>query len=153
MRYRLQLHRLRPSPALVVAMVAVIVASAGSATAARLITGKQIRNGSISTADLTRSTRAKLAGPAFIKVAADGSTISSRNVGVVTRNGPGDFNIAYKRNVEKCAILATPRGTADNQFHGYVTTYTPGGTTVRVVLRDALGVPSDGAGFSLAVVC
>jgi hypothetical protein len=138
---------------MVVALIAILVASAGSATAARLITGKQIKNGSVSTADLTRGTRDKVAGPAFIKVAADGSTIGSRNVGAVTRTGPGDFNIAYKRNVEKCAILATPRGTADNQFHGFITTYTPGGTTVRVVLRNSLGVPADGAGFSLAVIC
>ena len=151
MRYRLR--RLRPSPAMVVALIAVIVASAGSATAARLVTGKQIRNGSVSNADLSKSLRSKIAGPAFIKVAADGSTIASRNVGAVTRNGVGDFNIAYKRNVEKCATLATLRGTADNQFHGFITTYTPGGTTVRVVIRNALGVPADGAGFSLSVIC
>jgi hypothetical protein len=145
---RLALQRLRPSPAMVVALIAILVAGAGSATAARLITGKQIKNGSVGTADLSGSAR-----PSFIKVGPDGSTIASRNVGKVTRTGPGDFNVAYKRNVEKCAILATPRGTADNQFHGFITTYTPGGTTVRVVLRSALGVPSDGAGFSLAVVC
>jgi hypothetical protein len=36
----------------VIALAAVLLASAGSATAARLITGKQIKNGSISSADV-----------------------------------------------------------------------------------------------------
>lgn len=42
----------RPSPALVVAVVAVLLTSAGSATAARLITGKQIKNSSITSTDI-----------------------------------------------------------------------------------------------------
>src|SRR5688500_3028859 len=42
-----QLLRKRPSPAMVVAVVAVVMASVGSATAATLITGKQIKNNSL----------------------------------------------------------------------------------------------------------
>ena len=149
------LHRLlrrRPSPALIVAIVAVFVAGAGSATAARLISGKQIRNGSIGSADLAKSVRAKLGGT-FVKVGADGTTLGGRNVGAVTHSGPGDFRIAYKRNLEKCALVATARGTADEQFHGFVTTYVIPPTTARVVIRNGLGVLSDGQGFSLAVFC
>jgi hypothetical protein len=51
----------RPSPALVVALVAVVLASAGSAVAAGLITSKQIKNGTIQRADLSTSVRASLA--------------------------------------------------------------------------------------------
>lgn len=47
-----QLLRRRPSPGAVVAVVAVVLASAGSATAARVITGKQIKNSSITSADV-----------------------------------------------------------------------------------------------------
>ena len=46
----------RPSPALIVALVALFVALGGPAQAARLITGKQIKNHSITTKDLARST-------------------------------------------------------------------------------------------------
>jgi hypothetical protein len=46
------MSRLKISPAMVVAIVAVVLASAGGATAASLITGKQIRNGSITSADI-----------------------------------------------------------------------------------------------------
>lgn len=52
----------RPSPALIVAVVAVVLAGAGSAVAARVITSKQIKNGTIQLKDLRKSTRAALAG-------------------------------------------------------------------------------------------
>ena len=45
-------RRLRPSPSMMVAFVALFVAGAGSATAARLITGKQIKNSSITSTDV-----------------------------------------------------------------------------------------------------
>lgn len=41
-----------PSPAMAVAFVALLVAGAGSATAARLITGKQIKNNTITSMDV-----------------------------------------------------------------------------------------------------
>ncbi len=45
-------ERWRPSPAMAVAFVALFVAGAGSATAARLITGKQIKNNTITSTDV-----------------------------------------------------------------------------------------------------
>lgn len=42
----------RPSPALLLSLLAVVLACAGSATAATLISGKQIRDGSVTGADL-----------------------------------------------------------------------------------------------------
>ena len=47
-----RLQRWRPSPSMMVAFVALFVAGAGSATAARLITGKQIKNSSITSTDV-----------------------------------------------------------------------------------------------------
>ena len=46
------MRRLRPSPAMIVAMVALVVSTAGTATAATLITGKQIKNRSIAGVDI-----------------------------------------------------------------------------------------------------
>jgi hypothetical protein len=138
---------------MVVALVAVVLAGAGGATAAQLVTGKQIKNGSIANADLSKSLRSKLAGPAFVKVGPDGAVLASRNVGKVTRTSVGDFSVAYKKNVEKCAQVATVRGVAGNEFFGFITTYAVPPTTVRVVLRNNLGVLSDGQGFNLTVIC
>ena len=45
---------LRPSPALVVALIALFVALGGPAQAARLITGKQVKNRSLQAKDLSR---------------------------------------------------------------------------------------------------
>jgi hypothetical protein len=52
----------RPSPGLVVAVAALILALSAPAIAARLITGKQIKDGSIGLKDLSASARAKLRG-------------------------------------------------------------------------------------------
>jgi hypothetical protein len=46
----------RPSPALVISIVALVAACAGSAVAATVITGKQIRNGTIQGVDIKNST-------------------------------------------------------------------------------------------------
>ena len=57
----MRLLRHRPSPALVLALVAVLLASAGSAVAAQMITSRQIKNGTIQRADLSKSLRSSLA--------------------------------------------------------------------------------------------
>jgi len=46
----------RPSPALVISIVALVAACAGSAVAATVITGKQIRNGTIQGVDIRNNT-------------------------------------------------------------------------------------------------
>ena len=45
------------------------------------------------------------------------------------------------------------RGTAQAEFYGFITTYTPADDTIRVVLRDGTGAKADGAGFNLGVLC
>ena len=52
----------RPSPAMLVALVALVLATTGSAVAATLITGKNIKNGTIRLRDLSKGTRAALVG-------------------------------------------------------------------------------------------
>lgn len=49
-------NRFIPSPAMVVAIVALLLASAGSATAALMVSGQQIRNNSITGADVKQRT-------------------------------------------------------------------------------------------------
>jgi hypothetical protein len=145
--------RLRPSPALLLATIAVIVAGAGSATAARLITGNQIRNGTIKSEDLSKTVRDRLGNAYVAKVGGDGSLIAGRGVRSAARTDSGDFQVVFRRSVDRCAAVATPRGTAEVEVHGFVTTYTPSGDTIRVVLRNPGGNTVDGAGFNLAVVC
>jgi hypothetical protein len=56
----MRLLRLRPSPGTVIACIALVVAFTGTATAASLITSKQIKNNSVTTKDVkNKSLRAK----------------------------------------------------------------------------------------------
>jgi len=57
-----RLIRHRPSSALIVGLIALVVAMSGSAVAASLITGKQIKDGTIQRADLSKKARAALKG-------------------------------------------------------------------------------------------
>src|SRR4051794_16971826 len=50
-------------PSMVVAVIALVLAVAGTAVAAKLITGKQIKNGALTLLDFKASERAKLRGP------------------------------------------------------------------------------------------
>jgi hypothetical protein len=56
------LRRRRPSPAFIIGVLALVVACAGSATAATVITSKQIKNGTIQLADLNKRTILELRG-------------------------------------------------------------------------------------------
>jgi hypothetical protein len=147
------IRRIEVSPAVLVAVSAVIVAGAGSATAATLITGKDIRNGTIRSEDMSKTLRARLGNAYVAKLGGDGGLIAGRGVKSAVRSGTGDFQVVFRRSVERCAAVASPRGTADTEVHGFVTTYTPGPDTIRVVLRNPGGNQVDGAGFNLAVVC
>jgi hypothetical protein len=51
-----QMKLRRPSPALVISIAALVAACAGSAVAATVITGKQIRNGTIQNVDIKKGT-------------------------------------------------------------------------------------------------
>jgi hypothetical protein len=141
------------SPAMLVALLALVAGSAGTATAQQLITGKQIRNGTIRSEDLSKSLRKRVGNSYGAKVGGDGSLIASRGARSATRTTTGDFQVVFARSVEKCAAVATPRGTADVEVHGFITTYSPSATSIRVVIRRPNGETADGAGFNLAVVC
>jgi hypothetical protein len=54
------MRRFRVSPSLVLALVAVVLSVTGTAVAAKLITGKQIKDGSISSKDLSKAVRDQL---------------------------------------------------------------------------------------------
>jgi len=57
-----RLLRRRPSPGLIVGIIAVVIAGTGSAIAASQITSKQIKNGTIQLVDISKSARLALQG-------------------------------------------------------------------------------------------
>jgi hypothetical protein len=77
----------RPSPALVIAIVALFAAMGGSAYAAATITGKNIKNNSITTSDIKTST---LRGSDVKSNTLTGSDISESSLGKVPSSSKAD---------------------------------------------------------------
>jgi hypothetical protein len=149
-----RMRRFRPSPALLLALFGVMLASAGTATAVQLVTSSQVKNGTLKEADLSKKLKNKIFdSTAFAKVDENGNLLEGRGATSVSRTGVGDFQVSFKKPVDGCAALASPRGTTTNEFYGFATTYTPPGKTARVVLRNPAGAKADGAGFNLGLVC
>ena len=127
------IRRFMPSPAMVVALVALFVALGGSAYAL-VITGASIRNGSVTGADIRNrsltgsdvalnriggraikeSTLGTVPGAAladgltrYAVVTGAGVVARSRGVSSAARTGQGRYQVIFDRDVRNCAYLAT----------------------------------------------
>lgn len=95
---RQPLHR-RPSPSLMVAIAAVVIASTGSAVAATVITSRQIKNGTIQLVDLNKTARDTLQGGRGPQgpVGANGAMGAKGDTGATGPAGAPGSAIAYAR--------------------------------------------------------
>jgi hypothetical protein len=160
------LERYRPSPATVLAFIALSVALAGSATAIQgsrgikaddLATGsvgkRAIRAGGVGQSELGGTSANGLRLWAVIDT--DGSLVRGDGVSSSTRASTGAYHIVFTRNVRSCAYLATiGRTGAEVAEPGEIGT---GGLpeTVRgiwVRTRDSGGDLSDRS-FHVAINC
>lgn len=113
----------RPSPALIVALVALFAAVGGPAQAARLITGKQIKDHTVTTKDLARSTVQSLRKTPASSItstqvrdhtltAADVARFSGRFTATVAPVMPGSCWAQERRfsgaNISNDIVLVTP---------------------------------------------
>jgi hypothetical protein len=126
-------RRLLPSPAMVVAVVALIMSLGGSAYAL-VITGKQIRNGSVTNKDVRNRSltgndvrRDKLGGKSikeaslgpvgtalvahggarFAVVNGGGQLVRGRDISSVARTGDGRYQVIFNADVRGCSYFAT----------------------------------------------
>jgi hypothetical protein len=166
----------RPSPAMVVAMAALIVALAGTAYAAQTINGGAIKKQTIGGGKLKKNTltgfqinnnklgvvpAAKRAAHTYWAVVnnpnGQGNATLARasDVGITAAEGGGAVSVVFPQNVSICANVAsrnnagtTPPGPGFAQTN--VTAANPNAIEVRT--RDDTGANSDGD-FHLIVVC
>jgi hypothetical protein len=130
------LRRLMPSPAMVVALVALFMALGGSAYAL-VITGASIKNGTVRGADIknrsltgTDMRRNRVGGKAikesslgtvpgaavadgmtrFAVVDSNGTLARGRGVSSAARTSQGRYQVIFTRDVRNCAYLATIGG-------------------------------------------
>jgi len=174
-------RRFIPSPAMVVALVALFMALGGSAYAL-VITGASIKNGSVAGRDiknrsLTGSDIAgnRIGGKAikesslgtvpsasvsdgvarFAVVTAAGVAARTRGVSSISRTSPGRYQVIFDRDVRNCAYIATigdAGGAAPGQ--GDIATRSlPSNVNGVVVITDADGGAPLDRPFHLLVPC
>lgn len=170
------LRQWRPSPAMVVAVVALIVALAGTAYAAQTINGGAIKKQTIGGGKLKKKTLTgfqintdKLGTVPFAKVATHTfwavvhNPASPGNAALARASGPnitateagGAVTVTFPFNVSACADVAARNnaGTATPQS-GYAQTNTSpaNANAIEVHTRDKEGKNED-ADFHLLVIC
>jgi hypothetical protein len=166
----------RPSPSMVVAIAALIVALAGTAYAAQTINGGAIRKQTIGGGKLKKKTltgfqintnklgtvpAAKRASHTYWAVvnnpAAAGNAALARasDAGIAATEGGGAVTVAFPQNVSGCANVAgrNNAGTSvPNPGYAQTNTSAANANAIEVRTRDRDGANED-ADFHLVVVC
>jgi hypothetical protein len=128
------MRRFLPSPAMVVAVVALVASLSGSAYAAFVITGKSIKNGTVTGKDIhnhslrgsdirhdsvgggsiKESTLGTVPGAfltvgaaRFAVVNAAGQAVRGRDISSAARTSEGRYQVIFNGNVRSCAYFAT----------------------------------------------
>jgi hypothetical protein len=137
-----------PSPALVVALVALFVALGGPAQAARLITGKQIKNHTVTAKDLTRGTVRSLR-----KTPAGSITTTQVRDHSLTANDVARFSGSFSQTVSPVApgsCWAQERRFAGANISNDIVLVTPGSAWPRDQLAFAVQSSSHTDGFIIS---
>src|ERR1044071_4045517 len=171
-----KLKERRPSPAMVVAVIALVVALAGSAYAAQTINGGAIKKQTIGGGKLKQKTltgfqinvnklgvvpSAKRAAHTYWAVvnnpASPGNATLARasDQGISAAEGGGAVNVVFPVNVSGCANVAgrdNAGTTVPNAGYAQTNTSPANPNAVEVHTRDKAGANED-ADFHLIVVC
>jgi hypothetical protein len=169
----------RPSRTVAVATVAALLAGGGTAIAAKSITSKDIKNGTIKLVDVSAAAQSSLrgntgpAGPAgprgaqgapgapatalFATVSAAGGLVHGPHATGVTKQPviAGAYVVTFDRDVSGCAYSATIGGSVVNNVPaGQISAAPRGGAANAVFVGTYDGAAGDAdQAFSLAVFC
>jgi len=177
-----RIRRLLPSPAMVVAMIALVMSLTGGAYAL-VITGKSIKNGTVTGKDIHHNSltgndvrrdslgggavkesslgivpAAYLAGGAsrWAVVNGSGQAVRGRDVASVARTSEGRYQVLFSGNVRGCGYYATPGdfSAAAPPVNSLVTVSALGSNVNGVAIRtmNNAGNQADRA-FHLLVMC
>ena len=116
-----KLSRFRPSPALVVACIALFAAMGGSAYAAVVITGKNVKNYSLTGKDIKKdgiggvtvkesrlSTVPSAEGLSHTAVVGSlGQLVRGKGVVAAVRTSTGRYQVTFNRNIQPCVAVAS----------------------------------------------
>jgi hypothetical protein len=171
-----RLKRFRPSPAMITALIALIVALAGTAYAAQRINGGAIKKQTIGAGKLKHKTltgfqintnklgvvpAARRASHTYWAVvdnpANPGNAVLARasDAGMIATEGGGAVTVTFPQNVSACANVAgrNNAGTSvPNPGYAQTNTSAANPNAIEVRTRDKAGANED-ADFHLIVVC
>jgi hypothetical protein len=162
------MRRFLPSPAMVVAVIALSLSLTGSTYAALLITGKSIKNGSVTGKDIRNhslrgsdvrhdgigggSVKESTLGPVpssyltvgaarFAVVDASGRAVRGRDISSVARTAEGSYQVIFNGNVRNCAYFATIGGPSASlpPSHGEIAVSSLGSNVNGVAVRTQNG--------------
>jgi hypothetical protein len=169
----------RPSPSLVISIVALVVALGGTGYAAVTVTGKQIKDSSITGRDVKNKSLTKkdfkgsVRGPRGVTgtqgpkgdkgdmgnaplwavIASDG-TKAAPGRGVVSseRLGLGQYDVIFSQDVSACALTATPGGPSTAFEQPFASPYNANANGVFVEIKNSSDDRTD-RNFNLTVAC
>jgi hypothetical protein len=144
---------LRPSPVIVVAILALVAAMAGTAIAGSDVQSSAVSKKSVKKIAKKQAKKQIDKATLFAKVDQAGAVLASSGVESVTKTAKGDYLVQVQQDITPCANVASIRNVVGNEFHGLISTYTPAANTVRVVTLNRQGQRTDGNGFNLVVTC
>ena len=171
-----KLRNLHPSPAMVVAVTALVVALAGTAYAAQTINGGAIKKQTIGGGKLKQKTltgyqintnklgvvpAAKRAAHTYWAVvnnptgAGNATLARASDVGITATEGGGAVVVAFPQNISGCANVAGRNNagtTVPNPGYAQTNVSPANANAVEVHTRDDTGANAD-ADFHLIVVC
>ncbi len=137
------LRRWRPSPALVIAFIALFVAGAGTATAARLITGRSIKNNSVTGRDIRNNSvgNGDIRNGSLLRRDFRGGQLPAGEQGPAGRDGTNGFGVL--RYVSRDFTVAPNAEAAQGTTPCPAGTYPTGGdayitTADGAIIDDAL---------------
>lgn len=167
-----KLNRILPSPAMVVACVALFVAMGGSAYAlgTGVIDGREIKNYSLTGKDVKKDgiggvtvKESRLGTVPSAESLSHSATVTGagqavRGKGVVSavRVGAGRYQVTFNRNIQTCVTVASvgdpsaagpPNGSASTSL------LATNANTVQVRTEDGANGTAENRGFSLIVSC
>lgn len=103
----------KPSPALVVAMLALLIALSGTAYAAvtlapNSVGTRQLKNGAVTLAKIAKSAQGALKPRAWAYVESDGTILKSSGItGSVGHDFDGIYELTLKKSGTNCAVVAS----------------------------------------------
>jgi hypothetical protein len=165
-----RLSRFRPSPALVIACIALFAAMGGSAYAAVVITGKNVKNYSLTGKDVKKdgiggvtvkesrlSTVPSASGVSQTAVVGSlGQLVRGKGVVSAVRTSTGRYQVTFNRNIQTCVPVASigdPSAAGPPTGQISTTGLATNGNVIQVRTTNANNSDAADKSFALIVSC